>query len=95
MTRDLLNVASHPWPRRQRPHIAGLKIDPAGTPVFVAGHFAEEHDMPVVVHPDDPGTEIAVGHRGYRARVADPVERSHPEIEHTVDGARNATRLPS
>jgi hypothetical protein len=39
----------------------------------VAGRLAEEHDMSVVPHPDDPGTEIAVGHPGYGTRLFDPV----------------------
>jgi hypothetical protein len=42
--------------------------------------------MSVVVHPDDRGADIAVGHRGYRARIVDPIERRNPEIEHAVDG---------
>jgi hypothetical protein len=38
------------------------------------------------VHPDDPGAKIAVGHRGYRARVADPVDWRNTEIEKAVNG---------
>ena len=60
MARVLLNVAGHPRSRRQRPHIAGFQIDTPSTPIFVAGHFAKEHDMPVVPHPDDRGAEIAI-----------------------------------
>jgi len=85
MARDLLNIASHPRSRRQRPHIAGLQIDPPGAPILVAAHLAEEHDMPIVMHPEDPGTEIAVGHRRHRARLADPVDRRDPKIEHAAD----------
>ena len=85
MARALLNVASHPRSRRQHPHTAGLQINPPGTPIFVAGRLAEKHDMTVVVHPDHPRPEIAVGHRGYRARLVDPVDRGNPEIEHAVD----------
>ena len=40
--------------------------------------------MSVIPHPDDPGTEIAIGHRRYRLRVADPVYRRYPEIEHAI-----------
>jgi hypothetical protein len=85
MARALLNVAFHARSRRQRPRIAGLQIDPPGAPILVASRLPEEHDMPIVVHPDDPGTEIAVGHRRHRARIVDPVERRDPEIEHAVD----------
>src|SRR4051794_31843145 len=41
--------------------------------------------MSVVPHPDDPGTEIAVGHRRHRARLVDPVDRRNPEVEHAVN----------
>ncbi len=85
MARVLLNVAGHPRSRRQWPHIAGFKIGPPGAPIFVAGRLAEEHDMPVVVHPDDPRADIAVGHRCYGARIVNPVDRRNPEIEHAVN----------
>jgi len=48
--------------------------------------------MSVVPHPDDRGVEIAIGHRCYRARVADPVDRRYPEIEHAING--RAERYP-
>ncbi len=85
MARALLNVAFDPRSRRQRPHVAGLQIDPKGAPIFVAGRLAAKHDMSVVVHPDNRGADIAVGHRGDRARIVDPVERCNPEIEHAVN----------
>ena len=82
-----------PWarPRRQRLDIAGVQIDPPGAPVLVAALLAEEDDVPVVMHPDDPGAEIAVGHLGHRASPlrppgVDPVDRRDPKIEDAVDG---------
>jgi hypothetical protein len=85
MARVLLNVAGYPRSRRQRPYIAGFQINTPGTPIFVAGRLAEEYDMSVVPHPDDPRPEIAVGRRRHRARFVDPVDRGNPEIEHAVD----------
>jgi hypothetical protein len=81
LRRELLNAACHPWTRGQRPHIASLQINPPGTPIFVSARLAEEYDVPVVVHPDDPRAEIAVGHRRHRARLVEPVDRRDPEIE--------------
>src|SRR5205823_5443186 len=73
MARVLLNVAGHPRPRRQWSHIAGFQVGAPSTPIFVTSRLAEEHDMPVVPHPDDPRTDIAISHHRYRVRVADPV----------------------
>jgi len=81
----LLNVASRSGSRRQRPDIAAFQIGTPSTPIFVAGRLAEEHDMSVVPHPDDPGTEIAVGHPGYGTRLFYPVQRRNPEVEHAVN----------
>jgi len=41
--------------------------------------------MSVVPHPDDPRTEISVGHRSYGTRLFDPIERRNPEVEHAVN----------
>ena len=68
----------------QRHDIAGLEIDTPGAPVLVAALVAEEHDMPVIVHPDDPGADVAVGHRSHGA-PCDVVDRGDPKIEHAVD----------
>jgi len=92
MGRDLLDVAPHPRTRGQRLYIAGLQINAPGAPVFIPGRLAEEHDMPIIMHPDDRGAEIAVGHRRHRARPVDPVDRGDPEIEHAAD--RRAERNP-
>ena len=86
VTRGLLHEARHPGSRSQRRDIAGLEIDPPGAPVLVAALVAEEHDMPVVVHPDDPRADVAVGHRGHGARILYVVDRGDPKIEHAVDG---------
>jgi hypothetical protein len=84
--RALLNVACHPRSRRQRAHAAGFEIDPPRAPIFVASRLTEEHDMPIVVHPENPGAKIAVGHRRHGARIINPIDRRNPKIEHAVNG---------
>src|SRR5262249_1384581 len=84
VARTLLNVASHPGSRSERPDFGSSEIDSPGAPVLVASLLAEEYDMPIVVHPYDRGAEITVGHRGDRARIVDLVDGGNPKIEHAI-----------
>jgi hypothetical protein len=86
VARSLLNVTRHCGTWRQRPDIAGLKIDPPSPPVLITALIPEEHDMAVVVHPDDPRTDIAVGHVRHGPRPVDIIKGNNPKVEHAVDG---------
>src|SRR6516162_598891 len=83
VARTLLNVASHPGSRSQRPDFGSSEIDSPGAPVLVASLLAEEYDMPIVVHPYDQA-EITVGHRSHRMRIVDLVDGSNPKIGHAI-----------
>src|SRR5262252_1666017 len=85
VARTLLNVASHPGSRSQRPDFGSSEIDSPGAPVLVASLLAEEYDVPIVMHPYDQA-EIAVGHRGHGTRIVDLVDGGDPQIEHAIYG---------
>src|SRR5215471_1098863 len=84
MARTLLNVASHPGSRSERPDFGSSEIDSPGAPVLVASLLAEEYDMPIVVRPYDRGAEITVGHRGRGTRIVYLVDGGNPKIEHAI-----------
>src|SRR6516165_338788 len=83
VARTLLNVASHPGSRSQRPDFGSSEIDSPGAPVLVASLLAEEYDMPIVMHPYDRA-EITVGHRGDGTPIVYLVEGGNPKIEHAI-----------
>src|SRR5215470_2112846 len=84
VARTLLNVASHPGSRSERPDFGSSEIDSPGAPVLVASLLAEEYDMPIVVHPYDRGAEITIGHRGHGMRIVYLVDGGNPKIEHAI-----------
>jgi hypothetical protein len=59
-----------------------------GLPVLVAALLAEEHDVPVVVEPDQPGPEIPVGHASERARLRHVPDRTDPQVQHAGKGSQ-------
>src|SRR5262245_53055917 len=83
VARTLLNVASHPRPRSERPDFGSSEIDSPGAPVLVASLLAEEYAMPIVMHPYDRA-EITVDHRGDGTRIVDLVDGGSPKIEHAI-----------
>ncbi len=94
MMRGLVDVASHARRRRERQDVAGLDIDPMGLPILVAALLAKEHDMAVVVEPLHPRPQAAVGHPRQGPRVANIVERGHPEIQHAVQRSEVSDTTP-
>ena len=46
---------------------------------------AKEEDVPVVVHPHDPKSKIAIRCPGDGTRVFDTRDRTDPEVENAID----------
>jgi hypothetical protein len=71
--------------------LAAREIDRVGVPVLVAPYVLLVDDVPVVVGPD-VRPDAALGVAGDRARPGRIVDRSHPEVQHAVEGSREAER---